>query len=55
MSEALDLAGIVGHEVPAGTNSLVSGPPMSGKQTTAVELLSAGSTAPVAAVPTPTG
>lgn len=41
MSKPHDLAGIVGHDVPAGTNILVTGPPMSGKQAVALELLSA--------------
>lgn len=44
MSEHVDLTPVLDREIPAGTNILVSGPPMSGKQAMAIDLLSANFT-----------
>lgn len=39
MSTPVDLTPVIGHEVPAGTNILMTGPPMSGKRAVAIDVL----------------
>lgn len=41
MSGPFDLTNVIGHEVSAGTNLLVTGPPMSGTGTLAMDTLAA--------------